>query len=365
MPSPAIHRRHDPASQVRYQGAKRLASNQETVLTGTPGTLKKRTQSGKQYWVREYIRADGKKTDQYIGAASSIDEEEIRRIESQIELARSLASASSSLRLFGYQRIDRKPAAVIEMLANKGGFQAGLTLVGSHAYGVLLNELGIIAPGYKTEDIDLARTRPLAMALSNGVTFETLLRETGLQFAPIPGLPAHQASGSFKLPGAATLAVDLLVPGGETGKVLAVRELGAYAQTIPWLDYLVDDALQSIVLSPNQVIPVRVPSPERFLVHKLFSSQSRRKVDRDKTRKDLQQAAILAVALEEETPGKIQEAFDRLPDAARPAARKGAIATIKLLDENYPEAKMALEAISRKKRIWPQRVNSRTPSTPR
>lgn len=345
MPVAALYRRHDPAGQARYQELKQLARSQRRILAGTPGTLKQRTQSAKQYWVREYIRVDGKKADEYIGAASTVKQDAVDRLRSEIDLANALAAGSGKLRLFGYQRIDRKPAAVLEVLFNRGLFEAGLTLVGSHAYGALLNELGLHAPGYRTQDIDLARSQPLAIALPDGVTLESLLKETGLGFVPVPGMPSHGPSASFKLPGAEMLAVDLLIPGRKTGKVLAVRELSAYAQAIPLLDFLIEEPLWSVALSPNQVIPVRVPSPERFVLHKLFSSQSRTAGDRDKIRKDLQQAAVLAAALEEETPGSLGDAYRRMPAAGKAATRRGSLAASRLLD-NYPEAQRVLKKIA-------------------
>jgi hypothetical protein len=335
---PALYRSHDPASQARYQELKQLARSQRRVLSGTPGTLKQRTQSGKQYWVREHIRADGKKDDEYLGAA---DERTVARLREELELARALAAGSASLRLFGYQRIDRKPAAVLEVLFNRGLSAAGLVLVGSHAYGALLNELGVMAPGYKTQDIDLARAEPLSLALPDGDDFQSLLDETGLRFVPVPGMPSQKPSASFKLPGAEALAVDLLVPGRKPGELVAVAELGAYAQAIPLLDYLAGEPAESIVLSPNQVIPVRVPSPERFVLHKLFSSQSRSGGDRDKIRKDLQQAAILAAAIEEETPGRLNDAFRRMPATEKPRVKRGALAASRLL-EKHAEAKASL-----------------------
>lgn len=133
--------------------------------------------------------------------------------------------------------------------------------------------------------------------------------------------PRRQPSASFKLPGAETLAVDLLVPGPRTGRVVPVRELGAYAQAVALLDFLIREPLEGVVSSPNQVIPVKLPSPERFVLHKLFSSQSR-VADRAKAGKDLDQAATLAAALEEETPGRLRELFRELSADApnRPCA---------------------------------------------
>lgn len=343
--SPArLPRRHDAAAQARYQELKQLARSQHRVLSGTPGTLKQRTQSGKKYWVREYIRVDGRKVDEYLGAQ---EERRLAALRSEIDLAKALASGSGKLRLFGYQRTERKPAAVLEVLFNRGLSQAGLTLVGSHAYGVLLNELGIQAAGYRTQDIDIARAQPLAIALADGETFQQLLKQTGLPFVPVPGMPSRRASASFKLPGAETLAVDLLVPGDRLGEIVAVRELGAHAQAVPLLDFLIDEPLDGVVLSPNQIIPVRVPSPERFVIHKLFSSQSRR-TDRDKARKDLQQAVLLAAGVEEEMPGSLGDAFRRAPIAGKPRIRRGAAVAARMLHGVHPEAQAALEKVAKK-----------------
>lgn len=334
MPA-TLYRRHDAAARTRYQDLKQLAFSQQRVLAGTPGTLKQRTQSGKQYWVREHIRVDGKKSDEYIGPASSVEDTTVERCRAGIELAKALASGSANLRLFGYQRIDRKPAAVMQVFFNRGLVAGGLVLVGSQAYGALLNELGINAPGYKTHDIDVARAQPLSVALPQGSSFQGLLNETGLTFA------------SFKLPGDELLAVDLLVPGSKAGQLVAVDELGTHAQAIPFLDFLVAEAIDSVVLSPNQVIPARVPCPERFVIHKLFSSQSRRS-DRDKTGKDLQQAAILAGAVEDETPGRLAAAFRSMPAAGKSRVKRAAAAAAKLLGSAHPEAHHALVRIAAK-----------------
>lgn len=334
-----LYRRHDPASRTRYQDLKQLARSQTRVLAGTPGTLKQRA---RRYWVREYIRADGRKVDEYLGTEAPLD-----AVRAEIELAKALAAGSSTLRVFGYQRIERKPAAVLAALFNRGLGRAGLALVGSHAYGALLNDLGVIAPGYRTQDLDVARAQPLALALPEGTTFRDILNESGMEFVAVPGMPSHRPSASFKLPGAERLVVDLLVPGKSAGDVLPVKELGAHAQAIPLLDFLIEEPVDAVVLSPNQVIPVRVPGPERFALHKLFSSQSR-KSDRDKVRKDLEQAAVIAAALEEDAPGALVDAFKSMPAVGKAAARRGARAAAKLLHGAHAEAEETLAAIAGK-----------------
>jgi hypothetical protein len=338
--------RHDAAGRTRYQELKQLARSQKRVLAGTPGTLKQRLRNGTAYWVREYIRAHGGKDDEHIGTVAKVPAARIEALRDEIDLARGLAAGSSTLRVLGYQRIERKAAAVLAAFFNRGLFAAGLTLVGSHAYGALLNELGLIAAAYRTQDIDLARGAPLALAHADLPALQEVLQDTGMRFVPVPGMPSHRPSASFKLPGAQALAVDLLVSGKRAGDLVAVSELDAHAQAVPYLDFLVKEPIDAVVLSPNQIIPVKVPSPERFLLHKLFSSQSRGS-SRDKARKDLEQAALLAAATEEETPGSMLDAYRSFPAAGKKTVRRGARAAAKLLDANT-EAGQALARIAAK-----------------
>jgi hypothetical protein len=319
MASALIYREHDSGSQTYFEETKQLARSQRRVLSGTPGMLKQRTQSKNQYWVREYIRVDGKKTDEYIGSVASTEKAIVERLTHEIDLAKALAANSRHLRLFGYQRIDRKPAAVLEVFFNKRLFQAGLTLVGSHAYGALLNEVGVVAPSYKTQDIDFARGDRLTVALPAGSTFQSLLE---------------------------TLAVDLLVPGGHIGAPIPVPELATHAQAIPLLEFLIADPVETVALSPNHVVPIRVPSPENFALHKIYSSQARKSSDRGKIRKDLEQAAVLAAVIEEETPGRLMDAFRAMPRSGKPAVKRGCMAVSKLLGSAHEEAKKVLGEIA-------------------
>ena len=222
------------------------------------------------------------------------------------------------------------------MLFNHALFKAGLTLVGSHAYGALLNELGVAAPAYRTQDLDLARAQPLAIAMAPGSEFTALLAESGLQFVPVPGIPPSKPSASFKLPGAEQLMVDLLVPG---------RELGAYAQAIPLLEFLIAEPIDAVVLSPNHVVPVRLPSPERFALHKLYSSESRRS-GAGKVAKDREKAAVLAAAVEQEMPGRLRAAWNEFPRGGRSAAARAARVAAKLLSHSHPEGEAALRAVA-------------------
>ena len=51
---------------------------------------------------------------------------------------------------------------MLASLHNHGLFRVGALLIGSHAFGVLLNVLGVKAVPYATEDVDIARREQLA-----------------------------------------------------------------------------------------------------------------------------------------------------------------------------------------------------------
>jgi hypothetical protein len=336
---------HDGGNRARYDDLKQLAGSQKRVLAGSPGTLKRRERRGTEYWVREYTRADGAKDDEHLGTVKAVDAARLDALREEMALARALAEASSRLRLLGYQRVERKPAGVLAALYNRELFRAGLVLIGSHAYGVLLNECGIAAAAYRTQDIDVARAQPLQLVLPGTTGFRDLLNESGLEFNDVPGMPSHRQSGSFKLRGADALAVDLLAPGEALGKVVAVPELRAHAQTIPLLDFLSTDAMDAVVLSPNQQVPVRVPSPARYALHKLYSSQ-RRGSQHGKSSRDLDQAAVLVAALEAEMPGLLADAAKHIPSRARSSIKRGAAAALRRLADPYAEGRAFLERLA-------------------
>ena len=210
-------------------------------------------------------------------------------------------------------------------------FECGFTLRADHFAAFANEALGGLAG--------------LALGLAAENAFASLLAESGLRFVPVPGMPSSKPSASFKLPGAEHLIVDLLIPGKELGRIVEVRELGTHAQTIPLLDFLLEDPVDTVVLSPNQIVPVRVPAPERFVLHKLYSSESRRSAP-GKSVKDREQAAILAAALEDDLPGRLRHVWKSFPRAGRPAVARAAKASAKLLTGRHAEGEAALQAVA-------------------
>ncbi len=304
------------------------------MLAGTPGSVGIRTVSGRSFYYRQFYDALGKKRAEYIGPTEEESaQERARSMREAVEVASGLVKEARLLAREGYVRVDPRTAAVLVALGDHDLFRGGAVLVGSHAHGVLLNELGIRGPAFSTQDVDVGRGGPLAVELGPGESFESVLAESFVPLLPVPGLGRHQPPTSFKTRGADAFRVDLLAPTrGIDVTTLAVPELRAHATAVPYLAYLLGAPLVAVVLGREGVVPVNVPRPEAFAWHKTLVSQLRGET-RDKRTKDLQQAAVLFAVLAEDEPDALGAAFKALPRSARSATREGAARVVPLLEK--------------------------------
>lgn len=311
------------------------------VYCGTAGFVTARkNQSGFEFYVRRFYDGDGKQREQYISGPAGDPDADARaeKIREEIAEVKALASDLRLLARENFQFADAKTYATLASLHLHGLFQAGGMLIGSHAFGVLLNQLGIQAAAYATEDVDIARREALAFPDLPKKSFLEMLRDSGIPFVEVPQLNLKEPSTRFKQRGVSRFHVDLLVPSrDETFPVIPVPELQAHATGLPYLAYLLGKSQEATLLSREGCCPVRVPLPERFALHKLVVSRLR--VNRDaKTDKDIQQAAVLLAALGEKFSGAIEDAATDLPDAARRYAHGAMLLTRPLMEEAHPRA---------------------------
>jgi hypothetical protein len=302
----ALFSLHPLLLETAYSDLKRLSSEQSTILVGTPGSVSTREVNGRPFLYRQFYDAQGKKRSDYLGAAGDAEAEaRATATRAAIENTSELLSRARLLARQGYVRVDTKSGAVIAAVANRGLFRAGAILVGSHAYGVLLNELGARAASFATSDVDLARSERLAM---DG-NLASMLEESHLPLTPVLSLDRRSKPTSFKAPGREGLRVDLLVPTAESEMgVRAVPELEAHATAVPHLSYVLQQPMDAIVLGREAVPPVRVPRPERFAWHKMLVSQLRTSTS-DKRTKDVHQAAVIFAVLAEKEPDALEEGW--------------------------------------------------------
>jgi hypothetical protein len=301
--------RHELAFRTQYAELKERALAAGPLLPGTPGSLALRKGTGHGYWYRVYYPVPGRQAEDLVAKADGKGLEAIRE---RMALAEWMATQVSNLRKLGFQVADKAVARVLVQLHNEGAFEAGLVLVGTLGYMAILNELGVRAVTARTMDIDLARGRALKPAI-NKPWLDTL-RATGLPFTPVPGMPGMRSPTAAKLPGADGVRVDLLSPGAAPGKPVAIPELSWHAQGLPFYDYLLQDPEHGATLAGSHCIPVRLPGPARFAVHKLFSATARRGFP-EKAEKDRRQALAVIAALAEDEPRALSDAFRAAPRA--------------------------------------------------
>lgn len=336
---------HPDALNVEYSNIENVSLQQDQVFLGTAGSVLERTnQDGFEYYSHQYYDGDGKKRQEYLAGPIGSREADAaaEAMRTRIKEVKNLVKTLRMLGREGFSLVDGKTYATIGALHNHGVFQAGGMLIGSHAYGVLLNKLGVRAAHHKTEDVDIARREALAFKKVPRKGLLEILRESGIDFVEVPSLRRGKPGTSYKKKGKAQFRVDLLVPSrNETFPTVAVPELDAHAKALPYLKYLLAESQPATLLAREGCCAVVVPLPERFAVHKLVVSQLR--TDRGaKATKDVQQASVLCAALAELHPGALEEAVEAMP--RRMAARfRSALPVVRdLLQDSAPRAWAAL-----------------------
>src|SRR5580704_14899918 len=203
------------ALTLLFAEIERSAGEQFEALLGTPGTLSERTnETGTRYWVHRYSDALNRRQEVYLGKLT--DPEVNRRVSTLGEMMAVANATIARVRLLtraGFATVDRKAYFTLASLHNRGLFRAGALLVGSHAYGALLNAIGVRSTPYATEDVDIARREALAIPGIPG--FLDMLRATGIEFFEVPSLDRRQRGTSFKERGGSNFRVDLLVPSAD------------------------------------------------------------------------------------------------------------------------------------------------------
>ena len=327
---------------TEFENLFQWSQSQGVIHIGTPGRIEERQRGVDTFFYHRFYDANGNPIEKYIGGPAGSPEGDLARknVIDKISSAEMVVKNVKDFRKLGFAVIDDKAGATLAALHNHELFSKGLTLIGSHAYGAILNRLGVMAPSYLTEDIDTVRSNPLNLATTPKMSLLEILKTSGLPFLKAKtSLKPSDKSETYKLPGKEKLLVDLLVHGSNVGAPILVPELEAYAQSVPHLNYLINGRLQSVILSKNYAVPVYTPNPARFAIHKLFSAISRVN-QAAKSDKDILQAATVICAVEDKYPGDIEDALNDFPASGRGAMRKGAERAIHIVQshsEQYGE----------------------------
>jgi hypothetical protein len=317
-----------------------------------PGTFTRKQVKGESYVYYQASLPGGKTRQFYLGRHSPVLERLASRFERDraalIEDKARTRRLAAQLRVGGAAASDASSARLIAGLAEAGLFNAGGVLVGTHAFAVLGNLLGVHwgAGALRTQDVDVgADERDIDVAVSDEpVDLPSVIESLQMGFLPVPSLDPKSPATSFKVRGQA-LRVDLLCPKrGDSDAPVFIKRWNAAAYPLEFLDYLLEAPEKGVLLGGDGSM-VNLPAPARFALHKLVIAQRRPAAFAAKARKDIAQAIEILEVLLADRPGDLpiaMQAFKARGDRNRKAMAK-ALAALK---EERPDLAKQLKVIA-------------------
>lgn len=256
----------------------------------------------RDYWYFEDRHAEKKR--RYVGLAT--DPEIARRVEEfgrekeQFRGRRKLVSTlTREARLASPERLT---GDIVEELERAGLFRLRVVLVGTVAFQTYSAYLGVKLPAaiMQTGDADFAQFHSISHEVEDEIpSILDLLKGVDPTFRAIP----HRSDGRYtsKYINAASYLVEFLTPNrgsdDHADKPAHMPALGdTAAQPLRFMDFLIHEPVRAVMLHGDG-IPVLVPAPERYAVHKLIVASQRQTGAIAKRDKDLRQATQLMEAL--------------------------------------------------------------------
>jgi hypothetical protein len=267
-----------------------------------PGSFVSKEVRGRRYW---YFQRSADRTQSYVGPET---EELLRRIAAWRQgrsAERERRELVTALRRAGVPGPDAATGRALRALADGGVFRLRAVLVGTLAYQTYAPLLGVKLPGasLRTGDIDIAQLHEISIALDDAAPPPLELLQRGdPSFRPVPG--PDRRTTSFA--GAGGVRVEFLAPKKRSEERVWLKALRTHAQALSYLDYLLQEPQQAVVLAGAGVL-VNVPDPARYAWHKLVVATLRQ--NRVKARKDVQQAGLLMQHLLHTGDPRLQQAF--------------------------------------------------------
>ena len=256
------------------------------------GFTKKRIKT-REYWY--YKRSEGgRRKYSYVGPVGDKEvSSRVRQFESIKADFRQRRDLVRALMAIGLPAPDPIAGSVIEALWKGGFFRLRGVLIGTLAYQCYAGILGVKLPGasLRTSDADLAQFYDISHMVKDSIPpILDVLHEVDPTFGPVPSLSrSHTTRYRTKL----GYLVEFLTPNrGSDAHQSQPADMpalgGASAQPVRYLDYLIHDTVWAVVLHKGG-IPIRVPTPVRYAIHKLIIA-TQRKIDPAKSNKDIAQA---------------------------------------------------------------------------
>lgn len=269
---------------------------------------------GSKHWYLQ-LTVGSRKTQHYLGPDSpetrSLVEQEKSLWDKAVPDLVARENLVAMLLSGGAAGVSAVEARVFELLERAGIFLVGGVLVGSHAFSIYGNMLGVrwASETTRTHDMDVAMDyRVLIGIRDHKVNLRQVLAESEMGFLEVPALDRKAPSTKFRIKGR-QLSVDLLTPllGRPAAKPVHLDALNTYAEPVRFLDYLLEDTQPAVIVARAGIL-VNVPAPGRYALHKLVTAERRIAALQTKRTKDLQQAEQLITVLLRNRPADLRVA---------------------------------------------------------
>lgn len=231
------------------------------------------------------------------------------------ELTESLKASARAFVGSGGMAIEPSHFKVIESLARAGLFSKGVVLVGSHAFTAIGNMLGVRwGQNLKTTDMDFARPSGIALAIPDAgehVNIPAKVKEYDRTYFEVPQLNNKNPSTSM-MSNKSKIKIDFLTVqrNGIDTTPHYFADLPIAAEPLKYMDYLLGGRSVMGLVVGSHAIPVNIPDPARFAVHKLVIAQERTLSFETKSAKDIKQATdVLEALIETDRVNDIQRAI--------------------------------------------------------
>lgn len=276
------------------------------------GSFASKQVKGKPYWYFQWTEVSGRLRQLYIGPDSE-------RVRALIEThaaggaGQAITALARSALALGNAPVLAKHFKVVQRLSDYGFFRAGGVLIGTHAFLSFGNMLGVRwAGGERTQDVDFAHAgKQLQIALPTNIEIDTHAAIESLQMGLLPIMHMDGGTGATYLdPRDPEFQLDFLTPLHRSGsEPFRHSQLGIKLQPLKFMEYLLQDVQQAVVLNTAGAVLVNVPHPARYALHKLIVAGERPASRIAKSNKDVQQAAALLSVLGEQVRWQVDEAW--------------------------------------------------------
>jgi hypothetical protein len=274
------------------------------------GSFVKKAVKGKGYWYyQKRLSNTGNgpvKSYKYVGPEDDPDIAARVQAFGQVKSSyRGRREMVQSLVAVGLPRPTALVGDIAELFWKAWLFRLRGVLVGTLAFQTYAGFLGVKLPNASimTSDADFAQFHSISWAVADEMEpILPMLQKLDATFAAVPHRSDRASFTMFR--NADNFAVEFLTPNrgsdayqDKPARMPALADVSA--EPLRFLDFLIYQPVRSVLLH-KAGIPVSVPSPERYAVHKLIVSEQRQKTDpngRQKAQKDLMQAGLLFQAL--------------------------------------------------------------------